>query len=581
MTQAIAQLPDPAPVAGQTRVGRRMTLAQELVRNGVITGEELDAARAEQAQKGWQLDRVLLELGFITEDELVPFTGKLLGVPAIRLREAHIDPLAVKLIPAPVSSRLKAIALFKVRGELTVAMSEPQCLDHIDEIERITELEVRPVFALASAIEQMAERAYENDFGVDTITAEVDSNDITVDDELPSIELDAAGLNDEASPVINLVNYVIVHAVRQGASDVHIEPGLSHSIVRFRVDGQLREVLRPRREFHPAIVSRLKVMAKLDIAEHRTPQDGRIQVSVEGTGIDLRVSTLPTVRGEKVVLRVLDRRNITFNLNQLGIPAHLLDRMQSMLARPHGLLLVTGPTGSGKTTTLYSALELVKSPEKNIVTVEDPVEYQLELINQIQAGSRQLTFATALRSILRQDPDIIMVGEIRDRETAEIAIQAALTGHLVLSTLHTNDAPSVVTRLLDMGIESFKIAAALVGAIAQRLVRTICPACRTTYYPAEEVLDSTGYAGDRRRQFNRGEGCHECFDTGFRGRIGIYEVMPASRRIREVISRSSDIDQLRQCYIDEGGTTLMQAGIRMAEEGRTSLEEVARVAMAD
>ena len=396
-----------------------------------------------------------------------------------------------------------------------------------------------------------------------------------------SIELEAEGLSDEASPVINLVNYVIVHAVRQGASDVHIEPGLNHSIVRYRIDGLLREVLRPRREFHPSIVSRLKVMARLDIADHRTPQDGRIQVSVEGCGIDLRVSTLPTVRGEKVVLRVLDRRNITFNLNDLGIPTHLLERIEKMLARPHGLMLVTGPTGSGKTTTLYSALELVKSVEKNIVTVEDPVEYQLELINQVPAGSRQLNFSTALRSILRQDPDIIMVGEIRDRDTAEIAIQAALTGHLVLSTLHTNDSPTVVTRLLDMGVESFKISAALVGAIAQRLVRTICPSCRTTYYPAENLLESIAYTGDRRRQFVRGEGCHECFDTGFRGRIGIYEVMLATRRIRELIAKAPDIDQLRRCHLDEGGTTLMQAGIRMAEEGRTSLEEVVRAAMAD
>jgi type IV pilus assembly protein PilB len=557
------------------------SLGLELVRSGVITNDELDAARAEQVQRGWELERVLLELGFISEDELVPFTSRLLGVASLRLREGHVDPQVVQLLPRIPARRMKAIALFRVRDELTVAMAEPQCLDHTDEIERITGLEVRPVYALASTIDQMLERAYDNGFGDHAITADFDQNDIQVDNELVSIELESGGLSDEASPVINLVNYVIVHAVRQGASDAHIEPGLNHSIVRFRIDGQLREVLRPRREFHPAIVSRLKVMAKLDIAEHRTPQDGRIQVSVEGAGIDLRVSTLPTVRGEKVVLRVLDRRNITFNLNDLGIPTHLLERMEKMLTRPHGLMLVTGPTGSGKTTTLYSALELVKSVEKNIVTVEDPVEYQLELINQIQAGSRQLNFSTALRSILRQDPDIIMVGEIRDRETAEIAIQAALTGHLVLSTLHTNDSPSVVTRLLDMGVESFKISAALVGAIAQRLVRTICPSCRTTYYPAEDLLESIEYTGDRRRQFVRGEGCHECFDTGFRGRIGIYEVMLATRRVRELIAKSPDIDQLRRCHLDEGGTTLMQAGIRMAEEGRTSLEEVVRAAMAD
>ena len=350
-------------------------------------------------------------------------------------------------------------------------------------------------------------------------------------------------------------------------------------MVRFRVDGQLREVLRPRSDIHPAIVSRIKVMAKMDIAEHRNPQDGRIRVRVEGREIDLRVSTLPTVLGEKVVMRVLDRRNVTFNLDELGVPDDQLGCVKKMLSRPYGLVLVTGPTGSGKTTTLYSAMELIKSVTHNIVTVEDPVEYQLELINQVQASaSRHMTFANALRSILRQDPDVIMVGEIRDAETAEIAIQAALTGHLVLSTLHTNDSCGAVTRLLDMGIAGFKISAALVGVVAQRLVRTICPNCRTHYYPTAEYLQMLNYQGDTRRSFHRGEGCTQCFDTGFRGRRGVYEILEVNRDIRELVSHDPDLEKLRRLHREHGGSTLLEEGLRMAEAGQTSLEEIARIA---
>ena len=329
-------------------------------------------------------------------------------------------------------------------------------------------------------------------------------------------------------------------------------------------------------------MSRLKVMAKLDIAEQRVPQDGRIHVLVEGREIDLRVSTLPTITGEKVVLRLLDRKNVTFNLDQLGVPSHQLRRIKDMIARPHGLVLVTGPTGSGKTTTLYSAIELIKSVHRNIVTVEDPVEYQLDGINQVQVGaSKAMVFAGALRSILRQDPDVIMVGEIRDAETAAVAIQAALTGHLVLSTLHTNDAPSAVTRLHDMGIEPYKTAAALAGVIAQRLVRTVCPHCKAPYYPPAELLDMLKYSGDRRRQFIRGEGCRECYDTGFRGRLGMYEVLWTGRDMRQAIVEHHDVEPLRQCHLAQGGTRLIDEGVRMAEEGKTSIEEVIRVAFTD
>lgn len=560
----------------------RLLLGRQLVRAGVVTESDLEQALSQQSTQKDRLGEVLLAMGLVDEERLLPFLAQQIGVEPVRLREGMIDPEVVKLIPHSVANRLTCLALLRVRGELTVAMAEPQNLEQLDEIERLSGCQVRPVFALETVLKRYLVRAYEDDFGVDSVTADLDADAVSFDSDTMEIDLQKVESMADGSPIINLVNYVIVHAVRQRASDIHIEPGLQHSAVRFRVDGQLREVLRPRREFHPAFVSRLKVMARLDIAEHRLPQDGRIHVSVEGREIDLRVSTLPTVRGEKVVLRVLDRKNVTFNMDKLGISADILSEIKEMLRRPYGLLLATGPTGSGKTTTLYSALELIKSVERNIVTVEDPVEYQLDLINQIQVGgAKQMNFANALRSILRQDPDIIMVGEIRDLETAEMAIQASLTGHLVLSTLHTNDSASAVTRLLDMGVESFKIAASLSGIIAQRLVRTICPDCRTSYYPPADLLDRLQYRGDRSRQFSRGEGCKRCYDTGFQGRIGIYEVLLASREVRELIAEKPDIENIRRLSRESGSSTLLDEGLLAAEQGVTSLEEVLRIAFSD
>ena len=365
-------------------------------------------------------------------------------------------------------------------------------------------------------------------------------------------------------------------------SDIHIEPSRKYTLVRFRIDGQLIEALRPRRDIHPAVVSRIKVMGKMDIAQQRVPQDGRCQVTVEGKDIDLRISTLPTVLGEKAVIRILDRQRLTFNLDELGLPRDLLVQVKSLLGKPHGLILVTGPTGSGKTTTLYSALELVKSVDRNIVTVEDPVEYQLELINQVQAeASREFDFARALRAILRQDPDVIMIGEIRDSETAEVAVQAALTGHLVLSTLHTNDAASAITRLSDMGVAPYKVAASLNGIIAQRLVRKICPKCRQTYYPTAEFLESLSYTGETQRSFSRGDGCRECFDTGYQGRTGIYEVLVVDHDIRPAIMQEDSLAEIRRSFAAMGGCTLLDSAIRLAEQEETSLEEAARVAFFD
>jgi type IV pilus assembly protein PilB len=557
-------------------------LGENLVRAGILTSGDLESALQQHSNSQAQLGETLLEMGFVDEDTLLLFLGQQLGIPSVRLRSGLVDPSVVRLIPRSKAQAYSALALFSVRGRLTVAMAEPSNLRQLDDLERITGMPIRPVLAMRSAIDRMLANCYEENFAVDAVTADLEENSLEIQADAVDVSLaDVESLTD-GSPIINLVNYIIVHAIRQKASDIHIEAGQQSSLVRFRVDGHLREILRPRREFHPAMISRIKVLAKLDISEHRMPQDGRVHLTVDGREIDLRVSTLPTILGEKIVMRVLDRKNVTFYLDKLGMPDAALSKTKSLLKRPYGLILTTGPTGSGKTTTLYSAVELIKSIKRNIVTVEDPVEYQLDMINQVQVSStKSMKFSDALRSILRQDPDVIMVGEIRDAETAAIAIQAALTGHLVLSTLHTNDSFSAVTRLLDMGIEPFKLAAALLGVIAQRLVRTICPSCKTTYYPSQEQLDAIQYQGDRRRQFVRGQGCRECYDTGFRGRTGIYEVFAVDREVRELITAHASVEDLRSYHRKLGGGSLITEGIRLAEEGKTGLDEVLEVAFAE
>ncbi len=574
-------------------------LGQRLLEAGLLRADQLDSALYHQAAESERtstaqsqqdssgekrsrtkrLGEVVAELGLVDEGDLLPLLGEQLGVEGVRLREGLIDPHAVRLIPRDQAERLHALPLMRVRNELTVAMADPHDLATIDTLSRLSGCRIRPVFTLASGIERLLPRCYEDDFTVDSVTADLDVEQLELETETIDLDLTGTKALAEGSPVINLVNYAIVQAVTQGASDIHIEPGHKSTSVRFRIDGSLREVMKPRKDLHAAIVSRIKVMANLDIAEHRQPQDGRLHVRMNRHDIDLRVSTLPTVLGEKVVLRVLDRKSITFDLNQLGMPTESLGTAHRMLARPHGLVLVTGPTGSGKTTTLYSAIELIKGIERNIITVEDPVEYQLELINQVQIQSDSgVTFAQSLRSILRQDPDVIMVGEIRDRETAEMAIQAALTGHLVLSTLHTNDSASAITRLVDMGVERFKIAAALVGVIAQRLVRNLCVDCRETYYPSAKLLEDMHYSGDVRHPFAWSRGCSKCFESGYRGRTGIYELLESNAGIRTLINDDATLDQLRAAHT---GPTLLSEGLRLAADGITSLEEVGCVALAD
>ena len=586
MTTTFATTDEPQTTLTMSAAGTAPTkkipvrLGQRLVGENLVSADDLTAALELQAKHGQKLGETLLEMGVATEEDLLPHIAAQIGRPALRLREGLIDPKVVSTLDREFCDRHSVLALFKVRNELTLAIDDPSDLDRIDLVERATGLRVNPVFAFQASIERMILRVFEEDFQVDTVTADMDESAVELQSDLTEIDLTAVQDMVGGSPVVNLVNYLILQAIRKGASDVHIEPSRKHGIVRFRIDGQLVEMIRPRRDIFPAVVSRIKVMAKLDIAEQRKPQDGRCQVVVDGKEVDLRVSTLPTVVGEKVVMRVLDKQRLTFNLGELGIPPTLLTDIKQMLGRPYGLVLVTGPTGSGKTTTLYSALELIKSVQTNVVTVEDPVEYQIEQINQVQVDNvRGLSFANSLRSILRQDPDTIMIGEIRDAETAKVAVQAALTGHLVLSTLHTNDAAGAITRMVDMGVEPYKLSAALVGVVAQRLVRTICPHCRTTHYATAEMLQAMHYQGDPSRKFSRGEGCRQCYDTGYRGRIGVYEVLTADADLRRIVSRDATTDSVREWLKESGRPTLLSGGLDLADREITSLEEVARVTL--
>lgn len=562
----------------------RVRLGDLLLREGAINEQQLSRALAEQARTNRMLGELLIEQGVITPQVFLETLARTLGVCCVHLRHGLIDPQVFKLVGAEECERLRAVPLFKVRDTLTVAMAEPQSLPTIDRLRTITSCKIRAVLALEANILEFVKKYSGGDVNVDAFLTSLSESDLEVVeresvDEGPATDLDklVAG-----SPIINLVNVALLTAVRDGASDIHIEPDKKGTRIRYRVDGVLRDLMKPPPGMHASIVSRVKVIGKMDIAEKRLPQEGRVRIVAEGRDIDLRVSSMPTLLGEKIVVRVLDKSNLRVRMSDLGFRAEALAVFTHMLERPHGLVLVTGPTGSGKTTTLYSALDLLRSPDVNILTVEDPVEYQLDLINQIQTNEPiGFNFARALRSILRQDPDVIMVGEIRDQETARVAVQAALTGHLVLATLHTNDAPSTVARLSDMSIEKYLISSALNGVVAQRLARTICQACATKYYPAEDVLADAGLHDQVGRPFRKGEGCRACHDTGFKGRLGVYEVMEVSPSLKRLIYAGSATHELRAQLAKDGFLTLRQEGVLLAMDGKTSLEEIIRVTHVD
>lgn len=559
-------------------------LGESLVKRGALSEQQLSRALAEQRSSGAMLGEMLVQQGLISTQTMVDAVSETLGVPGIVLRHGLIDPAVISLLDEEEAQRLCAIPMFKVRDTLTVALSEPQSLPKLDRLRQLTKCRIRPVLALEGNIREYIGKYRGGDINVDSFLtslseADVDVVDREAVDEGPVTDLDrlVAG-----SPIVNLVNVMLLTAVRDKASDIHIEPDKKQSRIRYRIDGVLRDMMKPPPGMHAAIVSRVKVVGKMDIAEKRLPQEGRIRIVAEGREIDVRVSSMPTLLGEKLVLRILDKQNLRVKMEDLGLSSSNMDTVKRMLARQHGLFLVTGPTGSGKTTTLYSALDLLRNPELNIMTVEDPVEYQLELVNQIQVQSAiGMTFARALRSILRQDPDVIMIGEIRDEETARVAVQAALTGHLVLATLHTNDAPSTVTRLIDMNIEPYLLSSALIGVIAQRLARTICADCAVNYFPSADELADANLGSKAGRPFKRGEGCRKCHDTGFRGRLGIYEVMEVQADIRRLITRSAPAHELREACRNIGISTLRDEGIALAVEGRTSLDEVLRVTQND
>jgi type IV pilus assembly protein PilB len=553
----------------------KMRVGELLVADGVITENQLTRALAEQRSSGQMLGEMLVAQGTISQGTLVRALSKCLGIRGVTLRHGLIDPALLVLIGEEEAERLKAIPMFRVRDTLTVAMAEPQSLPAIDRLRHLTKCrKIRAVLALEANIREYIKKYAGGNVDVDAFLTSLAEQDVEVVeresvDEGPATDLDklVAG-----SPIVNLVNVALLTAVKDRGSDIHIEPDKRGTRVRYRKDGMLRDLMKPPPGMHAAVISRVKVIGRMDIAEKRLPQEGRVRIVAEGREIDLRVSSMPTLLGEKIVIRILDKQNLKVKLEDLGFEKGSLARFQTVLKQPHGLVLVTGPTGSGKTTTLYSALDLLRSPEVNILTVEDPVEYQLDGVNQIQVQEQiGLTFARALRSILRQDPDIIMVGEIRDEETARVAVQAALTGHGVLATLHTNDAAGAVARLLDMNVEPYLVSSALNGVVAQL----------TKYYPTPEILSEAGLSQMSGRPFQKGGGCPQCHDSGFQGRLGVYEVVEVTPKLRRMIHAKAGSQSLREQAERDGSMSLRQAGVQLALAGRTSLEEVLRVTRTD
>ena len=571
-----------APEADGPRIGDLLIAA------GAITPEELKSALQRQRGGKKRLGEVLVEMEMLSPAQLLAVLGEALRVPAVTLRHGLADPALLAVFGAESCRKLRSLPLFRVHQEMTVAMAEPQSLATVDKLAAVSGCRIRPVLALEGQIEEYIGRYASTGVDVGAFLSQLARTDTEQDVEV--IEQEAAELVAgstlermvEGSPIVNLVNVALLSAIQDGASDIHIEPAGRATRIRYRMDGVLRELMSPPAGMHAAIVSRVKVIGKMDIAEKRLPQEGRVRLKAEGRDIDLRVSSMPTLLGEKLVIRILDKRNLRTRMEELGLTTLQLETLLDVLKRPHGLTLVTGPTGSGKTTTLYSALDLLRSPEKNVMTVEDPVEYQLDFINQIQVGEAVgLSFPRALRSILRQDPDVIMIGEIRDEATARTAVQAALTGHAVLATLHTNDAPGAVTRLVDMGVAPYLLSAALNGVVAQRLVRTVCPHCRSRYRPDLDALEDAGLDPAHEGEFRRGAGCEKCHNSGMLGRRGVYEVMAVDAVIRRGIHRGASSQELSKRWADQGGRTLRDEGVELALQGVCNLEEALRVTHRD
>jgi type IV pilus assembly protein PilB len=558
-------------------------LGEVLLSTQLVSQDQLASLLSEQKHNGKKLGQILTEKHLIKELDLLQILADHLGIPWIELSTFEIDPMIVSLLPESFIRSRKVLPVFRIGEELTVAMVDPSHLETLDEIRRMTRLQVSPMLCADQDFQETCVRIFKN--SSDALQTEVDDaiKDFQLDIETvgPAEEEQSREALVEAAqdtPIIRLSNLIIGAAVKEGASDIHIEPEEKKLMVRFRIDGMMKESFTLDKGLQPAILSRFKIMSGLDIAEKRLPQDGRFQTRIGGKNVDFRISSFPTINGENIVLRILDKSSVTISLKDIGFDKNTLIFFDELIHRPNGIILVTGPTGSGKTTTLYSALSSINSVDKNIITVEDPIEYRLDLIRQCQISPKiGLTFAAGLRSILRQDPDVIMVGEIRDKETAHIAIESALTGHLVFSTLHTNDAPSAINRLTDMGIEPFLTASALSGVLAQRLVRRLCPKCKEPAEPKEAALRMLNLRTGPRNPIFQPRGCPYCDRRGYKGRLAIYELLLVNDEIRALTIDRASASRVRTAAIENGMRTLRQDGIAKVLQGLTTLEEVIRV----
>ncbi|MEW6075008.1 MAG: ATPase, T2SS/T4P/T4SS family [Candidatus Omnitrophota bacterium] len=548
-----------------------MEIIELLLQKGLVTSEQIEKAREDATRTGSNLERALEKLGFIDGEDIAQVRAEVIGAAYMNLSDYVIDAELLSVIPEKLIKKYNVVPLFKVQEVLTVAMANPHDVEALDAIRRASGIET---IDSVLASEENIQKILDAHFGVAKTVEEIVK---TIDKEHPLYSKGGLSEVAEEPPVIRLTNILIIEAVKERASDIHIEPEQDLVRIRYRIDGILHEVHTLPKKLQSALISRIKILANMDIAETRRAQDGKIRFKLDTKKeVDIRVSTFPVVYGENVVMRLLDRASVVFGLGDLGFSQENVAAFKKLIQQPNGIILVTGPTGSGKTTTLYAALSSISSMEKNIITIEDPVEYELPLIRQTQVNPKAgITFSNGLRSILRQDPDVIMVGEIRDKETADIAIQASLTGHLVFSTLHTNDAPSALTRLIDMGVEPFLISSSVIGVLAQRLVRTICAKCKEKHVPAKLLLEDLGL--DTQGEFYKGSGCGKCKNTGFMGRIGIFELLLINEEMKKLIEAKSSSDQIKKKALEAGMRTLVTAGLEKVNAGITTLDEVVRV----
>ena len=567
-------------------------LGELLTKASLISQEQLKEALRVQKETGGKLGETLIKLGFVSEEDITECLSQQFGVPSINLQHFEIDSSVIKLIPGDVARKYNILPVNKTGATITIAMADPTNVFAMDDIKFMTGYNVEPVVASELGIKAAIDSYYGTTSSLELKKVMEDlqtqeSADLEVLEEDEEMDVSALADSAEEAPVVKLCNLILTDAIKRGASDIHIEPYEKEMRIRFRIDGVLYDVMHPPLKMRDALISRVKIMSKLDISEKRLPQDGRIKIKVKvdsrSRELDFRVSTLPTLFGEKVVLRLLDKQNLMLDMTRLGFEPESLEKFQRNISKPYGMVLVTGPTGSGKTNTLYSALQSLNTIETNIMTAEDPVEFNLMGINQVQMKEQiGLNFAAALRAFLRQDPNIVLVGEIRDFETAEIAIKAALTGHLVLSTLHTNDAPSTISRLMNMGIEPFLVATSVNLIQAQRLIRRVCKDCKQEHQTPPEALIEVGFSADEAKTIKtyKGKGCSTCNETGYKGRIGLYEVMEITDELRELILIGASALELRKKAIDDGMITLRESGLYKIRDGVTTIEEVVRETVA-